>query len=477
MADLRPEDAYQELAKHFRDSALFGSALALLHWDQRTMIPRAGHAVRAEAKGAMAGLLHRRAIDPRVGQWLSCVEEGSHFQDPLSPHAVNVREWRRAHEKAVKIPEDLAVALARAASESESAWEQARPLNDWAGFLPHLRKLLFLKGEQAEAVGYSTEPYDALLDDYEPGATAGELLAILVDLKNALIPLLDRIKGASRRPEPSVLQGSYPLSAQESFAREVIQIMGFDFGSGRLDVSAHPFSVTIGPGDSRITWRPRENSFSEGFFGAVHEAGHAFYEQGLPREHYGTPMAEAASLGIHESQSRLWENLIARSEPFWKRFYPLAQELFGGLEGVSMERFHSAINRVEPGLVRVEADEVTYNLHVLLRFELELDLIRGALMPDDLPEAFSGKMRQYLGSPRQTSEWEQCRMCTGPPGCSAISRHTPWGTSTPPSSWKRRNGRSAPFRSLSPGATSSRSWRGSGTRCIRKGCATARAIS
>jgi carboxypeptidase Taq len=397
MGDPKPAQAFQELSRHFRESALFGSALALLHWDQRTMIPRAGHAIRAEAKGAMAGLLHRRAIDPRIGEWLACVEEGSLFQDSLSPEAVNVREWRRAHDKAVKIPEDLAVALARASSESESAWEQARPLNDWAGFLPHLKQLLFLKGEQAEAVGYSTEPYDALLDDYEPGGTAGELLSVLVDLKEALIPLLDRIRGASRRPEPGLLQGGFPLISQESFAREVLRVIGFDFGAGRLDVSAHPFSVTIGPGDSRITWRPRENSFSEGFFGAVHEAGHAFYEQGLPRDRYGTPMAEAVSLGIHESQSRLWENMIARSEPFWRRFYPLAQEKFGGLAGVSLERFHSAINRVEAGLVRVEADELTYNLHVLLRFELELDLIRGALMPDDLPEAFSGKMREYLG--------------------------------------------------------------------------------
>jgi carboxypeptidase Taq len=388
--------AYDNLVRHYRESALFGSAQALLHWDQRTTIPPRGHSIRAEVKGAMAGLLHRRAIDPLVGEWLAEVEAMGPFPDSLSPVAVNVREWRRAYDKAVKIPEDLAVALARATSESESAWEQARPRNDWEGFLPHLKKVLFFKGEQIEAVGYELEPYDALLDDFEPGEKAKRLETMFTELKAMLLPLLDRIKGGSTY-DPSAPQGSFPVAVQEAFARQVVETLGFDFSSGRLDQSAHPFSVTIGPGDSRITWRPYENSFEEGFFGAVHEAGHAFYEQGLPAEHYGTPMGEAVSLGVHESQSRLWENMVARSLPFWEHFYPLARERFADLKAVSLKRFHHAVNRVRPGLIRVEADEVTYNLHVLLRFELELALIRGALLPEDLPGAFSEKMGKYLG--------------------------------------------------------------------------------
>jgi carboxypeptidase Taq len=397
MSEQSARTAYDKLVRHHRESALFGSAQALLHWDQRTMIPRRGHPRRAEVKGVMAGLLHRRATDPLIGEWLSEIETSALFPDPLSPEAVNLREWGRAYTKAVKIPEDLAVALARATSESESAWEQARPLNDWEGFLPHLKRVLFLKGEQTEAVGYELEPYDALLDDYEPGEKAKRLEEMFDGLKGVLLPLIDRIKGAPDQPDPDLLQGGFPVAMQESFARQVIETMGFDFSAGRLDISAHPFSVTIGPGDSRITWRPREDSFAEGFFGVVHEAGHAFYEQGLPVEHFGTPMGESVSLGVHESQSRLWENMVARSRPFWEHFYPLAVHRFGSLDAGSLDRFLFAVNRVRPGLIRVEADEVTYNLHVLLRFELELALIRGALMPEDLPGAFSEKMEKYLG--------------------------------------------------------------------------------
>jgi carboxypeptidase Taq len=397
MSERTATDAYEKLVRHFRETALLGSAQALLHWDQRTMIPRKGHPVRAEVKGAMAGLLHRRATDPMIGGWLAEVETSDLFPDPLDPGAVNVREWRRAYDKTVRIPEDLAVALARATSESESAWEQARPRNDWESFLPHLKTVLFLRGEQIEAVGYETEPYDALLDDYEQQEKAKRLEKMFEELKGVLLPLIDRIKGSPNRPDAKLLQGSFPVPVQESFACHVIERLGFDFSSGRLDVSAHPFSVTVGPGDSRITWRPRENSFSEGFFGAVHEAGHAFYEQGLPAEHFGTPMAESVSLGVHESQSRLWENMVARSIPFWEHFYPVARKRFADLRKIPLDRFVGAVNRVHPGLIRVEADEVTYNLHVLLRFELELALIRGSLMPEDLPVAFSEKMGDYLG--------------------------------------------------------------------------------
>lgn len=392
-----PSEAYDKLTDHFRQSACFSSALALLHWDQRVSIPPKGHAWRSQAVAAMAGLLHERATAPEIGDRLAAVEGSDKVADPLAPCSVNVREWRRAFDKQTKVPRELAVALALAAAEAESAWERARPENDWQGFRPHLEKVLSLTREKAEATGYDAERYDALLDDYEPGATAAELDALFTELKAPLASLLDDIRGAARRPDDSLLAGVFPLPRQEAFARMVAEAMGYDFEAGRLDVSAHPFSVTVGAGDSRITWRAREDTFAEGFFGVLHEAGHAMYEQGLPAEHYGEPMGEAVSLGVHESQSRLWENLVGRSFPFWAHFHPLARDRFEPLAASSLEDFHFAINKVDPGLIRVEADEVTYNLHVLIRFELELALFRDELTVADLPEAWNEKMRDLLG--------------------------------------------------------------------------------
>jgi carboxypeptidase Taq len=401
-----PETAYQHLLEFQRETAYLASLGALAAWDQRTMIPKKGHEHRARQMAALARLLHQRMTDPRIGGWLEKVEGTSLVQDPYSDAAVNVREWRQAYERARAIPERLAVELAQAESESESFWEEARPRNDWQGFLPYLKRVFSLTQEKAQIL-YSLpsapgdppygEVYDALLDGYEPGMRVAELLPLFAELREGLRGLLDRIQGSTKRPRTEILHRHYPKEAQRAFALELLQACGYDLEAGRLDPTAHPFEISIGPGDVRITTRYFEDFFNAGIFGTLHEMGHALYEQGLPKEHWGTPRGEAVSLGVHESQSRTWENLVGRSLGFWERFFPRAKEVFPSLADVRLEEFHFAVNAVEPSLIRVEADEVTYNLHILVRLELEVALFRGELALEDLPEAWAEKYRAYLG--------------------------------------------------------------------------------
>jgi len=392
-----PKEAYDWLKAHHVETVVLESMGAVLHWDQSTMIPKAGHAHRSEQFAALAGLTHQRRSDPRVGEALAACEGFVAEQDPSDVQAANVREWKRTYERASKIPADLAVALARAASLGETTWQRTRPDNDWETFRPHLDELIRLRREEAEAVGYANEPYDALLDEYENGETAANLEPLFATLREAMVTLLDRIQGSSRRPDPGILDSDYPVAAQRAFCAMVSQSLGFDMQAGRIDDSAHPFSTRIGPGDTRITTRYNPRDLTEALFGVIHESGHAMYSQGIPAEHYGTPSGASVSLGVHESQSRLWENLVGRSAGFWRHFYPAAQDAFPCLEAVREADFLFAVNEVKPGLIRVDADEVTYNLHILLRFELELALMRGDLTTADLPAAWNEKMIEFLG--------------------------------------------------------------------------------
>jgi len=394
---MKPTDAYQWLLAHSRETALLQSVEQLLSWDQRTMIPAKGHAFRAEQLTLLARLIHERETDPRVGEHLAAAEGSDLTADPESTEAVNIREWRRHFDRATRIPQHLAVALAQAAAEGQTAWEEARPRNDWPAFMPYLERLVSLSRQQAEALGYTTEPYDALLDGYEVGERAADLEPLFRSLRDSLVKLLDAVQGSSRTPDEAVLHRHYPRALQEQFCREAVARIGYNFEAGRLDPTAHPFSTGLGPGDIRITTRYDEHYFSGAFFGALHEAGHALYDLGLPPEHWGSPRGQAISLGIHESQSRTWENLVGRSLGFWRNFFPRAQELFPALRDVDLEVFHFAINRVAPSLIRVEADEVTYNLHIVFRFELERGLINGGLEVRDLPDAWNAKVQEYLG--------------------------------------------------------------------------------
>lgn len=391
------QKSYDQLLEHFKETACFQSMGSLLGWDQRTCIPPAGNVYRATQMATLAGFLSRRLSDPKLGEMLAAVESSSLVADPLSDEAVNVREWRRAHDRACKIPESLAKALSQAASEGETAWETARPANDWNGFLPFLERIIDLKREEARALEIGAEPYDGLIQDFEPGESARNIQALFAELSGPLTDLLQRIRESGKKPDAGILSGNSPISAQNSLIREITQRIGFSFDWGRMDKSAHPFTAAIGLGDVRITTRYDENSFVSALFSAIHETGHALYEQGLPPEHWGTPRGTPVSMAIHESQSRLWENMVARSAGFWSFFYPTARECFPWLEGVSIEDFHLAINEVSPSLIRTEADEVTYNLHIIMRFELELALIRKEIEARDLPDAWNARMQAYFG--------------------------------------------------------------------------------
>lgn len=274
----------------------------------------------------------------------------------------------------------------------------ARKANDFAAFQPLLTKMVDLKRQEAAALGFTATPYDPLLDDYEPGETTANVSRVLAELRNALVPLVQAISESKLRPDTTILSRTYPTASQETFGKFAAAKIGFDFQAGRLDVTDHPFCSGLGPGDVRLTTRYDEHAFSDGFFSILHEAGHGIYDQGLPREFFGLPTGEYVSLGIHESQSRMWENQVGRSRAFWQYFFPHAQAAFpDALRSVAIGEFYAAVNNSLPSLIRVEADEVTYNLHILIRFELEKSLLEDELQVDDLPCAWQEKYREYLG--------------------------------------------------------------------------------
>jgi carboxypeptidase Taq len=391
-------EAYRQLLDYSRETALYESMMSLLGWDQRTCIPKSGHSHRTRQVGALSALLHKRATDPQFGEMLARAEESAQASgEALSDEAVNLREWRRNYDRAVKIPEALAVELAKAASEGELAWQSMRGENDWQGFRPFLENIIRLKRREAAALSDGGEIYDALIEEFEPGENAEGIRVLFDKLAESTSELLEKIQASPRRPDPAVLRGDSPIPTQKFFIREVIAKLGFDFDSGRLDRSAHPFTSGIGPGDIRITTRFDPNSFVMALFSSIHESGHALYEQGLPSLHWGTPLGRTLSMAIHESQSRMWENMVGRSPGFWKHFYPAACDRFEWLKNTSADKFLFALNEVRPSLIRTEADEVTYNLHIIMRFEIERMLIGGELEPRDLPEAWNAKMQQYFG--------------------------------------------------------------------------------
>jgi carboxypeptidase Taq len=391
-------DAYAELVRRSRELGVINSCAAVLNWDHQTYMPARGGALRGDQLAFLASLAHQKFTDPKVGELLAAVEGSDLVRDPESDAAANVRELRRAHDRAAKLPPALVAELARVTTEAQQVWEQAKKKNDYPSFRPLLARILELKRQEADAVGYRTHRYDALIEEYEPGTTVAELKTLFAGLTAELAPLVRAIVAAPKQPDASVLEREYPADRQKVFAEAAAAAIGFDFRAGRLDTTAHPFCSGFGPGDCRITTRYNPRFFNEAFFGVLHETGHAMYEQGLPAEHFGTPLGAACSFGIHESQSRLWENQVGRGRPFWEHFFPRLKQTFpAALADVLPETFYFAINRVKPSLIRVEADEATYNLHVALRFELELALLSGDLTPADLPGAWNDRFEALFG--------------------------------------------------------------------------------
>jgi carboxypeptidase Taq len=391
-------EAYKELIRRCKDAAVLHSCAELLGWDERTYMPPAGSAHRAEQMALLARLVHEMATAPALGDLLAAVEASDLVKEQDSIEAANVRELRRAYDRAAKLPAALVEELARVTTQAQQVWQKARHDNDFASFRPWLEKIIRLKREEASAVGYGHGvPYDALLDEYEPGATTAEVTRTFAELRDTLAPLVAAIAASGRRPKEELLHREFPVERQREFGQAAATAIGFDFNAGRLDPTTHPFCSGLGPGDCRLTTRYNPRHFNESFFGILHEAGHGIYEQGLDPQHFGTPAGSAASLGIHESQSRLWENQVGRSRPFWDHFFPRAQQTFPALAGVGVDDFVFAINDVRPSFIRVEADEATYNMHIILRFELEQALISGNLKAADVPAAWNEKFERSLG--------------------------------------------------------------------------------
>lgn len=394
---MNPEEAYAELLRLSREKSVLASCHQMLQWDAEICMPRDGVKHRGEQMALIAGLVHDRATDPRYDELLKTVEASGLVSDSESVEAVNARELRRDFDRETKLPRRLVEEMARVSALSSQAWSEARDRDDFAAFAPWLEKTFALAREKADAVGYEGVRYDALLDDYEPGMTTAQLSTLFADLRERLVPLVDSLREAS--PESKEIAArEFPIDRQRVFSEGVATELGFDLEGGRFDLGPHPFCTFIGPGDVRIALRYHADNFAGGFLAVLHETGHALYEKGLDPAHYGTPAGEAVSLGIHESQSRLWENLVGRSHGFWSHYYPRLQSEFSeSLRDVSLDSFRRAINHASPGLIRVEADEVTYNLHIVIRFELERALLSGDLAAVDLPGAWSELYQRYLG--------------------------------------------------------------------------------
>jgi carboxypeptidase Taq len=373
-------------------------ALALLGWDQHTKMPPRGAAARAEGMATLTTIAHSMFVSEETGDLLRGAAEEVKDQPYESDDASFVRVAQRDYDLQTKLPTELVSEIRRHGALSHEVWAKARQDNDFSAFAPNLEKTVELSRRVAECLGYEAHPYDALLDQFEPGMKTEHVRVIFDELKTGLVPLVHAIAEQGRLVDDAVLHQPFDEAAQEAFGVMVAERFGYDFSRGRQDRAVHPFAIGISVNDVRITTRYESDFLNPALFGTMHEAGHAMYEQGVGQNLEGTPLAGGTSLGMHESQSRMWENVVGRSRPFWQHFYPRLQQTFPSqLADTSLDTFYGAINRVHPSLIRVEADEVTYNLHIMLRFELELALLEGSLSVADAPAAWNEKMQEYLG--------------------------------------------------------------------------------
>ncbi len=392
------EKTYQRVCDFARETQLLTSINALLEWDQQTNLPQSAGGYRAEQVTYIASQIHKRQTDSQFGQWLSELSDSELALDLHTDAGSTIRELKHRFEKKRRLPVELIERQAKAFSLAQNVWVDARKNNDFAQFAPHLKEIFELKREEAQAIDGPGSLYDVLLDDFEPGASTEEVGQVLAALKAQIVPLISAVSESPIRVQTELLHRNFPKHEQKKFAVNATKAIGFDYQRGRIDIAHHPFCTELGPDDCRITNRYDESFFNPGFFGALHEAGHGLYEQGLRSQCYGIPPGNYCSLGLHESQSRLWENLVGRSQGFWNHFYPAAQKHFvDALDEVPQNDFYRAINQVKPSLIRVEADEATYDLHIIIRFELEQALLEGELAVDDLPGAWNDKYLEYLG--------------------------------------------------------------------------------
>ena len=388
-------EPYDRLRERMREVVNFRSAASVLGWDQETFLPEAGVPFRAGQLACLNGWQHRLATAAEVGDWIKACEDRGFDDGSIAD--TNVRGWRRSYDRAVKLPVELVEELSRTASLAHNEWIEARRKSDFAHFRPHLERVIELTRRKADHWGWSDCRYDALLDEFEPGARTADIAELFETLAPKITGLIGPATERSSRCPDDLLAGNYPADAQDRFNREVAEAIGFDFKAGRIDTAVHPFCSNLGPSDTRLTTRYDESDFTVSLFGVLHESGHGLYDQGLNKEEWGLPAGDAISLGIHESQSRLWENHVGGSPAFWECWLPGAARHFPHLKKLNPEQVAGAMARVKPSFIRVEADEVTYDLHIILRFEVERRMIDESISARDIPAFWNERFKSLLG--------------------------------------------------------------------------------
>ncbi|ALS22523.1 carboxypeptidase M32 [Paenibacillus naphthalenovorans] len=385
--------------KHYlKKMKSYEEAVGLIYWDMRTGAPRKGIATRSEVVGELSGELFKMSVSDEMGAFLDyfASPEVNDRLDPLYRKIVS--ECRKEYDRSKKIPPKRYQEYVVLTSQSEAAWEAAKEQADFAGFQPYLEKIVDMNLEFIDLWGYKGHKYNTLLDMYEPGMTVEKLDQVFGALREKVVPLLTAIQSSPHKPDTSFLKQEFDKEKQKRFSLYILEQMGYDFEAGRLDETVHPFATGLNPGDVRITTRYLPDDVNSALFGTIHEGGHALYEQNISPDLIGTPLCTGTSMGIHESQSRFWENMIGRSRPFWTQYYGKLQNNYPGqFDHVAMEDFYRATNEVKPSLIRIEADELTYNLHIMVRYEIEKALFSGSVKVADLPEIWNEKYRDYLG--------------------------------------------------------------------------------
>jgi carboxypeptidase Taq len=391
------EEKLEQLKTLLAEVSDLNGAAALLGWDQQTYMPPGGTEARAYQLATLSSLSHDKFTSDEVGQLLEDLKPYAEQLDPDSNDARLIKVTQREYDKQTRVPSKFVSEFTRVTTAAHHVWQEARAENDFPKFQPQLEKIVDLRRSYADFFKPYDHVYDPLLDDFEPGLKTSDVIAIFDDLRPLQVELIKTVSEA-QQVDDSFLHQSFEEQKQWDFGVEVITKFGYDWKRGRQDKSAHPFTTSFGIDDVRITTRFPHNTVSSAMFSTMHEAGHALYELGVDHALARSPLSSGASLAVHESQSRMWENLIGRSLPFWEHFYPRLQELFASQLGqVDLQTFYKGINKVEPSLIRVEADEATYNLHIMLRLDLEIKLMEGSLEVADLPEVWNARMEDYLG--------------------------------------------------------------------------------
>lgn len=385
---------YQNFKNQLEKIADLRYSLSVMSWDMEVNMPPEGSQYRGRQISTIEGLAHQMFTEEQFGKLLSDLKTGDDLSDI---ERTNVKQTFKSYEKATRFDYDFVVKRSKAVSAAYSAWVKARANDDFSIFETPLKELVDIKRKEAEILGYEDHPYDALMDEYEPNAKTSEIDKLFGDLKPRLKELLDKIE-ARPQVNDEFMRQYFNKEDQWQFGLDILKQIGYDFDRGRQDLSPHPFTTSFSPGDIRVTTRVDENNFNEMLWSCIHEGGHALYEQGLRSDQYGMPVGAAISLGVHESQSRLYENNLGRSFPFWKANYPQLKDTFKSqLADVSARDFYMAMNKVQPSLIRVEADELTYHFHIMIRYEIEKALIEGSIDVADLPAVWNAKYKEYLG--------------------------------------------------------------------------------